>query len=72
MIRILKLIAILYLGIAAYGAYRSEHRLPHRAVNELTNWGQGRAPAQNHCPPGTIRFEMDDGLFLECYRGTTP
>lgn len=42
--------------------------LPHRPVDELTNWGQGRAPAGNLCPPGTIRFETDEGLFLECYR----
>jgi hypothetical protein len=52
--------------------------LPHRAINELTNWGQGRTSATNHCPPNTIRFETDEGLFLECsnvghyYRGNVP
>lgn len=51
-------------------------RLPHRPLNELTNWGQGRAPTPHKCPRGTIEFEID-GLFLECenvghyYRGTT-
>lgn len=45
--------------------------LPHRPVDELTNWGQGHAPELNRCPPGTIRFTTDDGLFLECYRGTS-
>jgi hypothetical protein len=44
--------------------------LPHRTVDELTNWGQGHAPAQNHCPPGTLRVDTDEGLFLECFRGT--
>lgn len=42
--------------------------LPHRQIDELTNWGQGRAPSENHCPPGTLRFETDDGFFLECFR----
>lgn len=46
------------------------HGLPHRPLNELTNWGQGRAPEPSHCPPGTIRLDTDDGLFLECLRGT--
>lgn len=45
--------------------------LAHRPINELTNWGQGRAPSIDRCPPGTIRFETDDGLFLECFRGTS-
>ena len=46
-----------------------EHKaLPSRPVDELTNWGQGHAPAANVCPPGTFRFETDEGLFLECYR----
>lgn len=45
------------------------HALPHRAVTELTNWGQGRAPEANHCPPGTVQFEVEN-LFLECLRGT--
>jgi hypothetical protein len=44
--------------------------LPHRPVDALTNWGQGHAPIANQCPPGTIRFETDDNLFLECMRGT--
>ena len=43
--------------------------LPHRAIDALTNWGQGHAPEGNRCPPGTIRFETDDNLFLECYKG---
>jgi hypothetical protein len=45
--------------------------LPHRAIDALTNWGQGHAPELNVCMPGTIRFETDEGLFLECYRGGT-
>lgn len=45
-------------------------QLPHREVNELTNWGQGHAPEANHCPPGTIRMETDGGFFVECFRGT--
>lgn len=49
-----------------------ERGLPHRPLNELTNWGQGRAPESNRCPPGTIRFDTDDGLFLECYRTSQP
>lgn len=44
--------------------------LPRRTEDAYTNWGQGRAPESNHCPPGTIRFETDEGLFLECLRGT--
>lgn len=43
--------------------------LPHRPVNALTNWGQGRAPTPGQCPPGTVEIEID-GLFLECLRGT--
>lgn len=53
--------------------YHSTHMpktLPHRAVNSLTNWGQGRQGSTNACPPGTVRFETDDGLFLECFRAT--
>lgn len=42
--------------------------LPHRPVDAYTSWGQGRTPADNVCPPGTIRFELDDGIFLECFR----
>lgn len=41
--------------------------LPHRPINELTNWGQGRNPGPNECPPGTVAFYVED-LFLECYR----
>lgn len=64
------MIGILLLDVALY--IRSCTRgLPHRPVTELTNWGQGHAPPNNHCPPGTVRFETDDGLFLECFRGTT-
>lgn len=47
---------------------RCERGLPHRPINELTNWGQGRNPGANDCPPGTVRYELDDGLFLECMR----
>ena len=43
--------------------------LPHRAPDELTNWGQGRQPPTNDCPPGTVRMEAG-GVFLECFRGT--
>lgn len=50
--------------------YQPPPRLPSRPVDELTNWGQGHAPDPNNCPPSTIRFDTDDGLFLECYRGT--
>jgi hypothetical protein len=52
-------------------ASQRAHTLPHRPVTELTNWGQGHAPPDNHCPPGTVRIELDDiPVFLECYRGT--
>lgn len=44
--------------------------LPHRPVDQLTNWGQGRQAPTNDCPPGTVRYETDTGFFLECYRGT--
>lgn len=44
--------------------------LPHRPLTTWTNWGQGRAPEGNVCPAGTFRFETDEGLFLECYRGS--
>jgi hypothetical protein len=56
-------------GLLMAGAarYMGQH-LPHRPVDTLTNWGQGRAPESNRCPPGTIRFETDDGFFLECFR----
>lgn len=46
----------------------TRHGLPHRPITQLTNWGQGRNPGSNDCPPGTVRFELDDGLFLECMR----
>jgi hypothetical protein len=59
---------LMYFALAAYGAYRLHHRpLPHRAFNELTNWGQGKAHGAGDCPPGTIEFEVYD-MFLECYR----
>lgn len=52
--------------------YCMEYVAPlHRPVDSLTNWGQGKAPAANVCPPGTLRFDTDDGLFLECMRGTS-
>ena len=70
---------VLFGAVAGFGlamslihANDSPRALPHRPVTELTNWGQGHVPESNHCPPGTIRFETDDGLFLECMRGTTP
>lgn len=47
-------------------------RLPHRPVDALTNWGQGHAPTPGKCPRGTLEFDTEEGLFLECYRGTTP
>lgn len=43
--------------------------LPHRPVDSLTNWGQGRAPTPGQCPQGTVEIEVD-GVFLECLRGT--
>jgi hypothetical protein len=61
-------IAVLVLTIAHALGYFAPRALPHRAVTDMTNWGQGRAPASNICPIGTIRFETDDGLFLECFR----
>lgn len=65
------LVALAYFCLAGYGSYRSLHpRLPHRPVTALTNWGQGHAPESNRCPSGTIRIETDEGLFLECFRGT--
>lgn len=58
-------------ALILFAMHQNHHEgLPHRPVDSLTNWGQGRAPAQNVCPPGTFRFETDDGLFLECFRGT--
>lgn len=41
--------------------------LPHRPIDSLTNWGQGRAPAIHDCPPGTMEFDTEEGLFLECF-----
>lgn len=49
---------------------QAPHALPSRPIDQLTNWGQGRAPDTCHCPPGTIRIDTEDGLFLECLRGT--
>lgn len=65
-------IAVVWISLTAFllWHYREPHGLPHRPVTELTNWGQGHAPESNRCPRGTIRFETDDGLFLECYRST--
>lgn len=62
-------LAILTLAVAM-AAFDRPRALPHRPITELTNWGQGRAPEANHCPPGTLRFESEDGLFIECFRGT--
>lgn len=60
--------AVLLLG--GYAQYRKDRPgLPHRPVDSLTNWAQGRVPSDNVCPPGTFRFETDDGLFLECFNG---
>jgi hypothetical protein len=42
--------------------------LPHRAVTEMTNWGQGKAHGRGDCPLGTIEFRTDENLFLECMR----
>lgn len=53
---------------AVKAAREANAGLPHRPINELTNWGQGRNPGANDCPPGTVRYELDDGLFLECMR----
>lgn len=60
---------MMYLMFAMVNAACVQHGLPHRPVDQLTNWGQGRTPQANVCPPGTFRFETDDGLFLECFRG---
>lgn len=46
--------------------------LPRRPVDTLTNWGQGRAPADNVCPAGTTEFRNDENQFIECQRGNTP
>lgn len=53
---------------ACYSAALNCWPLPHRAITELTNWGQGRAPGVGACPPGTVEFDID-GLFLECFNG---
>jgi hypothetical protein len=59
--------------IAAALIYTSRHTaapgLPHRHTDELTNWGQGRAPTPHQCPAGTTEFDVDS-TFLECMRGT--
>jgi hypothetical protein len=47
------------------------HGLPHRPVDTFTNWGQGRAPESNECGPGQVRYEIEPGFFLECFRGST-
>lgn len=60
---------VVLIGVVVGGIYAQDrHGLPHRAVTELTNWGQGHAPDMNNCPPGTVRVEAE-GLFLECFRG---
>jgi hypothetical protein len=62
-------VAVLAIICAAALPY---HRgLPHRPVDSLTNWGQGRTPSDNVCPPDTVRFEVDD-IFLECFRTSQP
>ncbi len=69
--RLALLAVALFWGIAfalIYWSTYAPHALPSRAVDELTNWGQGRQTMV--CPPGTIRMDTDEGLFLECYRGS--
>ena len=73
----MRLIALLFclaiwfgMGLSLIQCSKRIPPLPHRAITELTNWGQGRAPDPNHCPPGTVRMITDDDLFLECLRGT--
>lgn len=61
------LVFVVVFGI--FAQQRHESGLPHRAATELTNWGQGHAPEMNHCPPGTIRVDTEEGWFLECFRG---
>ena len=64
--------AILAVGVfcsAALWFITEPQTLPHRPVDELTNWGQGRAPGSD-CEAGTTRIEVD-GLFIECLRGTS-
>lgn len=64
---------LIFIGILIIaGITMPRHRgLPHRPVDQLTNWGQGRTPPDNVCPPGTVRFEIDD-IFLECFRTSQP
>lgn len=67
---IVLVILTLVLALASSIVYHQTHQpLPHRPVDQLTNWGQGRAPEGNVCPPGTIRMtEPTTGLFIECFR----
>lgn len=55
-------------GVAVTYCVLPKH-LPHRPVDAYTSWGQGHNPGL-HCPTGTIRFETEEGWFLECYRGS--
>ncbi len=67
-----RLLAILILALTvahAIGLF-APRPLAHRPITPLTNHGQDMQPLSNLCPPGTIRFNTDDGLFLECYRGS--
>jgi hypothetical protein len=45
-------------------------RLPHRPVDQLTNWGQGRNPDRYSCRNGVPFFDAETGLFVECMEGT--
>lgn len=64
-------IAMIFLGLILIVLNScSTQPLPHRALSELSNWGQGHSPGADHCPPGTIQFDIED-LFLECFRGTS-
>jgi hypothetical protein len=59
----------LFWGIAFALIYWSAYappELPHRAIDAYTNWGQGQSTIA--CPPGAIRMDTDEGLFLECFR----
>lgn len=68
--RILAIILLAFTVAHAIGCYHpmSPRHLPHRALTELSNFGQGHNPASHQCPPGTVQIDVED-LFLECYRG---
>jgi hypothetical protein len=75
-VRIAVLGSLLFWALIVWLVYCADYNirgrgLPHRPVDTLTNWGQGRAPESNECGPGQVRFEIEPGFFLECFRGST-